>query len=355
MSKPVTTRGVTMKDVAQLAGVHTSSVSVVLNGSCSSAGVSSSARQRIVEAAQQLGYRRNGSAHTIRTGRFGNVGLLLTPKDYNSYLPHQLLFGLHDALKEVDSTLSIFRLPDDTLTDASKLPKILRENMCDGLLIDYIADYPQEMVDLIARHRIPAIWINSQQSEDCVYPDDFGASKQATEHLIAMGHRQIVFFDFANVAFHSGIHYSVDERWRGYESAMQEANLLPREFRGRHLPTEKRVEACAQFLLAEPRATAFVGYAIWDMTPLAFAVERLGLRVPDDLSIVSFGAQVENFGMTEAAMMLEPQQEIARCATELLLQKIDDPTRSFSPRPIPFRWHPGLSARPLASIPDAQA
>lgn len=78
---------ITMKDVARCAGVHHSSVLVVLNGSRSTAGISSITRQRILDAAEELGYRRNGSAHTIRTGRFGSAALLLSPKRSHSYTP----------------------------------------------------------------------------------------------------------------------------------------------------------------------------------------------------------------------------------------------------------------------------
>lgn len=347
---PAARKTTTMKDVALRAGVHHSSVSVVLNGSRSSAGISSSTRQRILQAAEELGYRRNGSAHTIRTGRFGNVALLLSPRRSHSYLPPQLLAGLHEALTEADMTLTVCLLPDEELAVTSTLPKILRERMCDGLLIDYNFHIPQPMIDSIQRYQIPATWINSGQEHDCVHPDDFKAAAEATEYLIKLGHRRIVYVDFANDREDPQGHYSVLDRSGGYESVMQQAGLKTQVWDS-SMAGSAPITYCEQMLGTAQRPTAILSYATYAMEAASYAAARLGYRVPDDLSVVSFGPEAFDYMCRPLTMWIEPQYEIARIATRMILSKIENPTEPLAPQAVSFSFMEGKTTAATSSAP----
>jgi LacI family transcriptional regulator len=339
-------KNVTMKDVASHAGVHYSSVSVVLNGSRSSGIVSEATRQRILDVAEELGYRRNGSARTVRTGRFGNVALLLSPKKSLSYLPPQLLSGLHDALSAVDMTLNLCLLPDEELAGPSGLPKILRERMCDGLLIDYNHHFPQAMVDSIQRHQVPAVWINTNQEFDCVYPRDLDAAVRATKHLIELGHQRIAYVHFSNSEGDPQRHYSVVDRYKGYQIAMQEAGLKP-QFWSEDLIGAEQINFCVEALSKPQRPTAVVGYATYALQGLSYAATKLGIGVPDDLSVVSFGPDQQEFMCRPMTVLIEPQYEIAQTATRMVLSKIENPTRLLSPQVIEFGFQEGQSTAPI--------
>jgi LacI family transcriptional regulator len=338
---------VTMKDVARRVGVHHSSVSVVLNGSRSSAGISSATRQRILEAAEELGYRRNGSAHTIRTGRFGNVALLLSPNRGLSYLPPQLLAGLYDALTAADMTLTVCLLPDEELNDTGTLPKILREQMSDGLLIDYNKSIPAPMIETIARHRIPAVWINSKQPNDCVYPDDLEAGQQATRHLLEIGHRRIAYVDLiAPRADDPTQHYSRRDRRDGYRAAMAQAGLEARVWGVDELNLDE-VDSCVELLSSPDRPTAVISYASWATEPIAYAALMLGLQIPNDLSVLGFGPEQTLYLCRPMSVMLEPQFQIGQSATKMLLQKIEHPAEFNAPQPVRFEFCEGKSTAPL--------
>ena len=344
-----------MKDVALRAGTHLSSVSVVLNGSRSaSVGVSAESRARIVEAAAELGYRRNGSAHTTRTGRFNNVAILLSPLRSHSYLPLPLLAGLHDALDESNMALTFCLLGDEELTEAETLPKFLRERMCDGLLVDYNFHIPQAMVESIERHQIPAVWINSKRRADCVYPDDFDAARRATQHLLDLGHRRIAYANFASRPDEQ--HYSSTDRCAGYRAAMKAAGLEAREW-GLELAGADSIELCAQQLAAPDRPTAVVGYATYAFEGLSYAAVRLGLRVPDDLSIVTFGPEQTHHLNRPLTLMLEPQYEMGRIATAMIQRKIEVPLEALDPQTVRFELIPGQSSgtvQPEARQPELQ-
>ncbi|PQV62607.1 transcriptional regulator, LacI family [Abditibacterium utsteinense] len=339
-----TRKNITMKDVALRAGVHLSSVSVVLNGSKSSAGISSQTRERITEAAAELGYRRNGSAHTIRTGRFGNVAILLSPLKSRSYLPLPLLAGLHDALDQVNMTLTFCMLGDERLTESGTLPKFLREHMCDGLLIDYNLRIPQPMIDSIRRHRIPAVWINSKQEADCVHPNDFEAAEQATQHLLQLGHRKIAYIDFANQP--DDPHYSAYDRCRGHTFTMQQAGLEPQVWKTESAGSDL-IDFCTERLVAQDRPTAVIGYATYAFEALSYAAARLGLNVPDDLSVVSFGPEQTDYMCQPMTMLIEPQYEAGHLATGMMLRKIENPNDLIAPEAVRFSLAIGKSSAPI--------
>ena len=341
MSLTTERKNITMKDVAHRAGVHLSSVSVVLNGSRSSAGISEINRQRIVDAAQELGYRRNGSAHTIRTGKCGNIALLLSPQRSHSYLPLQLLAGLHDSLDEADMSLTFCLLEDEELRQSDVLPKFLRERMCDGLLVDYNLRIPHSILESIEHHRIPAVWINSKQSADCVYPDDFDAARRATRHLLELGHERIVYANFASKP--EDLHYSSTDRCEGYRAAMRAAHLETREW-GLEMAGPNSIEKCERELSAPDRPTAILGYATYAFDGLSYAAARLGIRVPEELSVVTFGPEPTDYMCRPLSLMLEPQTQMGRLATAMIRRKIEHPDQPIAPAPVPFAWAQGQSS-----------
>ena len=339
-------KNTTMKDVALLAGVHYTSVSVVMNGSRSSAGISAATRQRILDAAAELGYRRNGSAHTVKTGRFGSVALLLSPKQHSSYLPQQLLGALHDTLAEAGNTLTVCQLPDEKLTGENELPKVLRERMCDGLLIDYNSQFPASMAELIREQQIPAVWINTKQAQDSVYPDDFEAGARATNALLKLGHTRILYCDFTTIWGSSSEHYSSRDRSEGYLMAMKNAGCEPSLVRAQHIPKAERMTFCEQLLSGPNRPTAAIAYTQWSAFPLGFALAKLGLSLPTDFSMVSFGPTRFDCLNTEIDTFIEPQIAVAKLAVQTVFDKIADPMHSIASRSVPFDFHPGRSTAP---------
>ena len=162
-----------LKQIAAQAGFSFQAVSQALNGTGALKGAT---RSHILEVARRMGYRPNGFARAIRTGRFGNVGLLLSTVKLFSYLDDEFLDGVHDALSERNYHLTVSKLPDAELTSGERVPKLLREMAVDGLLVNYTHSIPRDMIRLLKAHGVPSIWVNSKQNADCVYPDDAAAA-----------------------------------------------------------------------------------------------------------------------------------------------------------------------------------
>ena len=95
--------------------------------------------------------------------------------------------------------------------------------MARGFLINYNSEIPPVLVNALRVQNIPSVWTNSRQTEaHCVFPDDFGAAREAAEHFIALGHRRIAY-----VAYSPEGHYSMMDRRSGYWAAMTEAGHAP--------------------------------------------------------------------------------------------------------------------------------
>lgn len=341
--RKVRDKAVTVKDVAARAGVHHASVSVVLNGAKSGTGLSAQTRQRIIEAAEELGYKRNSSMVAGRTGRFGCVALLLSTNAQHSNLPQRLWQGVHDELAEQQMTLSIARLPDDEITRV--VPKMLREWMVDGLLVDYTDHIPSRMMEMICSNNLPAVWINSKQPSDCVRPDDFEAGRRATEHLLDMGHRRIAYLDLTHAPDESEEHYSVRDRFEGYQAVMTAHGLKTQNLSCGVLPGAP-VKVVKEALSAPAPPTAFLCYGIPEPAAVFIAAASLGKRIPEDVSVMTFetlGASIVSLSLTS---MVLPEYEVGRNAVQMLMRKVYDPLCCLNPQAVPFALQTGQTCAP---------
>jgi LacI family transcriptional regulator len=185
-------------------------------------------------------------------GRFGCVALVLGSDVRRSDMPVGLLMGMQEALAAHDMHLSVTRLPDDKLTAEGTIPKVLRESMADGMIINYTHGIPAKMLDLIRGQGSPVVWVNTDLESDCVRPDDFAGAKLLTEHLLSLGHRRVLY-----TKFDSSDHYSGRERRAGYEAAMSSAGSTPRSI-DRMVEIGQQVSLIRRTLAGEDRPTAVI-------------------------------------------------------------------------------------------------
>jgi LacI family transcriptional regulator len=329
---------VTIKTIAEHCNVSKMAVSQALSNT---GRLSPNTRGRIVEAARLLGYRPNSIAKTMRSGHFGAVTLLLSSEGSRSWLPEPLLIGIHNQLAQHDLHLSIARLPDEQLHNEQFVPKLLREWASDGLLINYLWQLPQYLNELIDRYRIPAIWLNVSLERDCVHPNDETACQELTQHLIDLGHRDIgfVFFKAEDTAEN---HYSVGARIRGYETAMHAARLSLRHLGN---PDKRGLLESSQipraWLSKSQRPTAVVCYSQMESVAVTEAALSLGIRVPEELSITTFGYSDVLPDLLGTTRMELPEMNMGARAVEMLLEKIREPNKAIPAQEVNCRLWPG--------------
>ena len=335
---------VTMKQVAQAAGVSAMTVSHALRGT---GKISPATRQQVQRAALELGHRPNYSAQSVRRQRFGSVAMVLSDDPARSALHSELLRGVHRGLAAHRLSLSLAELDDARLSSERYMGEILHALAADGLLLNYKWQTPPALMDLIERFELPAIWLADRREHDAVYPDIEGGVAEATQRLIEFGHRRIAHVRPGNLAARAPegghVHHSVADGRRGYEAASAEAGLVPHD-----APVGLDDAALGQLLSGPDRPTALIAQGIHVVNRVHLAAARGGLAVPGDLSIVGVSHDTAHQLGFPTAQMVMPAGEVGRRGVEMLSEKIEAPQRRLEPRAVAMTWQDGPSIAPPA-------
>ena len=337
---------VTLREIALQSGVSMQTVSGVLNAKGHL--FRPETRAKVIQAAEKLGYRPNGWAKAMRGGKFKAAALLESTNTHLSYHLPGLIAGVQAGLSARDLHLVLSSMPDETLTDTGYVPRILRELMADGLIINYTNRIPAKMTELVESYHIPSIWLNVKRPSDCVYLQDYAGAQSATIRLQEMGHRHIAYVDYHNRTTESDPHYSVADRQAGYISAMRGAGLTPRLILlDRPIRPADRIDLAAQWLTAPDCPTAVVAYSPFTAVPVMLAaMMKANKQVPRDLSIITFAEpHLTEMGIPLSLMLL-PAFELGQTAAELLITKLADVAQPLTPRMLPLRFEPGGTIAP---------
>ncbi|MDA3963570.1 MAG: LacI family DNA-binding transcriptional regulator [Planctomycetota bacterium] len=341
---------VTLDEIAKRAGVSSRTAYRILNGEGGKGARKDAIEraERIRAVAHELGYRPNQAARAMRDGRFGAAGLMLSRGESTSTVQSGLLQGVHDGLAEVGMHLTVARMSDDQFRDERYLPGALRDQMLDGLIMAYSHNEPPELVALLERYRIPTVWVNNARAGDCVCPADREAARLATEHLLKMGHKRIAYWSFSM----PGGHYSIADRRAGYCDAMQAAGRRP-VIRERELVTTTAAREGDDFLAVarewldvKQRPTAIVGESQGVGLVASMAVLALGLRYPEDVSIMFVDQNVEDVGGLALSRFYCQAAAMGRAAVHELTAKIADPSTIRTPVSVPFTLFTGRTCAP---------
>jgi LacI family transcriptional regulator len=280
-------KNVGIKDVAQAAGVSVTTVSHVLN-EVAYARVSPETKERVRAAAAQLGYGPNRLAQALRTRRTGMLGLL---SEDIATTPHagRIILGADEAARQRGYNLMIINTSASaSLESRTADVGALLERRVDGIL--YATMY-HRAVDLPANlGGVPSVLVDSVSTSGtipAVVPDEEGGARTAVAALLEAGHTRIGFLN--NTDDVPATHL----RLRGFRAALDGAGLDgggawvesgPSEVQGGY-------EAAIRLLIRRGAPTALFCYNDRMAMGAYRAAAELGLRIPDELSIVGFDDQ----------------------------------------------------------------
>ncbi len=338
---------VTIKEIAKHTGLSIPTVGNVLGRGA--ARYSAETRRRVQEAAKELGYRPNSSARSMRQGRIGCAALVLSRAhaEVLSHIPAGLVDGLDDELAAHNMHLAVSRLSDEQLSTADIVPKVLREYMADGMIVNYTHVIPGPLLELIHAHHTPAVFLNAKLDVDCVYPDDRGGAEMATRALLERGHRRIAFLHMAEpLSLYASekfedvwpmLHYSVAERTAGYRATMEAAGLVARVvYADRLVRQPDSVGVCRELLTGGQRPTAIISYSEHQTASAMVAAAGLGLSVPGDVVLVEFCPQRRSLAGVEIPNIAVPTREMGRRAVQMLMKKLGNGGQNCEPVRVPY-------------------
>jgi LacI family transcriptional regulator len=307
----------TVRDVARNAGVDPSIVSRVLNGDAGR--VSPETRERIVNAAQTLGYRPNALARSLSLGKTLTIGVLAPSLTNPGYA--EMLAGIEHGAAAHGYVLLHASTHDD---DAAMIAQIERmEHRVDGILMAS-ARRGSAALAALEQARVPFVLVNRAGGKEnySVVGDDAEAARIATAHLISLGHERIGY-----VTGPDDIDTLV-RRLAGYRDAMTMARLPidPAWVIAAKLDEAGGAEATRQLLaLPEKRRPTAIFYSTISIAlGGAEAARELRFRVPDDLSLVSFDDSplLRHLAVPMTAMRM-PDNAMGLKAVEVLHDRIE--------------------------------
>jgi LacI family transcriptional regulator len=282
----VKTKRVTSQDVANLAGVSRTTVSLVLND-VEGIHISPETRQKVRDAAENLGYIPNATAQALATRRAKAVGLVMTRSPHHiasdTFLP-QILGGLLEVIKQHKLHLLIESVEPEH-QDRVFL-ELARAKHIDGmiLLTPRIDDTALRRLEEIDAYTV----VMGKLADSNLYSVDVDnqlAARRATQYLIDIGHTQIACIANAPVTFSSAY-----ERVLGYKDALIASGIPPEDDMIRYADFDPQSGfASMQSLLASGKKFTAIFVASDNVAMGAkSALREAGLRIPDDISIMGF-------------------------------------------------------------------
>lgn len=277
-------RSPTIRDVAERAGVHPSVVSRVMSLD-TNLRVRDETRTRVLKAIEELGYIPNSVARGLRVAQSGSVALVVPNVANPAYAP--IVAGAQRRASEIGLALVLGTVSRARQGDLADFGHLLQRGRVDGLLVAVARLSDPEVAALEASH-LPIVLVNRRSDIGLPYvvADEHGGGVLGTQHLLGLGHRRIV-----HMAGDLGIDTWARRR-DGFVETMAAAGLKAR--RGRPLVeiggiTEgEGYDAARRVLdLDDPPTALFFGDTRAALGGLA-AADDLGLRVPDDVSLIGF-------------------------------------------------------------------
>lgn len=336
----------TIDEVAERAGVARGTVSKVLTGTYY---VSQRTREKVMRAAEELGYRPNLAARALSKGRTFVVGLLI-PYDPDQLFadPHllDLIRGVESAANERDYNvlLSTAHRPNDP---TSAYSRVLRSHYVDGMIV---IEGPNMGLVIDHLRDQPSPWVVSGYVADidqafCVHADDHAITGTLAEHLLALGHTQIgvISSDPRPISF--------DERLRGFADTVKARGLHENALSVTYgdMSVESGHAAAARIWDTAPRPTAI--WALNDRMALGALqwAQQQGLRVPEDISIAGFddiaAAALSNPPLTTVRLPSHREGQEAIALLFQMMDGIDAPSEILVPTDLIVRKSTGPAPR----------
>jgi LacI family transcriptional regulator len=305
----------TISDVARQAGVSAMTVSRVINNS---GYISPETRERVEKAILDLGYVPNALARSLRFKQTKTLALVLT--DITNPFFTTLARGVEDAASEQGFSV-IFCNTDESESKEAEYLNVVLQKQVDGLLL-VPACSSGDSVTFLQERKVPVVVLDRRVSDvkvDTLRCDSEEGAYQLTRHLLHLGHTRI-----AVLSGPPSVSTATD-RVAGYRRALAEAGLASRAELVFHAGFSQAGghQMALQALAVTPRPTALFAANNFITSGAFRAVREAGLRVPEDISIVSFDDLPTASDMGPAlTVAAQPAYEMGRRATELLLTRL---------------------------------
>ncbi|HIE58232.1 MAG TPA: LacI family transcriptional regulator [Anaerolineales bacterium] len=276
----------TSQDVANLAGVSRTTVSLVLNR-VEGANIPAETRQKVYAAAKALNYVPNATAQALATQRSNAIGLIMTRSPHHissdAFLP-QILGGLLEVIKKERFRLLIELVEEEHQEQVYS--NLARAKHIDAmiLLTPRLNDKGIERLEAVG---VPTVLMGKTNASTLytVDVDNFSAAKKATNRLLSLGHRKIACISNAPPSYGASL-----DRVLGYKNALLDAGITPDDALIRYADFDPQSGYEAMHSLLASRQEFSAVFVASDNVAMGAksAIRETGLYIPDDISLIGF-------------------------------------------------------------------
>lgn len=306
---------VTLQQIAKATGFSVPTVSRALTNS--SYPVNSATRERIVEAAQKMGYKPNMSARSLRTDQTNTIGIIVD--DLLSPFTPPIVRGIQDYLRAFDYLSLIVNSDWDPELEQDALNTLVSRPVDGIIFVEYSHSATS---DTLEQSNKPYVFVHrlfGSSIKNSIVPDDYYGAALAVRHLVALGHRCIAYIN-GPANWHSA-----QRRFAGYKDELAARGL---EYETRLVqPGDWEVEggysAAMNLLNGSVLPTAI--FAANDLMALGaiYAIQDAGLSVPADIAVVGYdNRDFTKIFRPKITTISMPVYEMGQLAAELLLKQI---------------------------------
>lgn len=325
---PVRQRRATSQDVANLAGVSRSAVSLVLNDRADG-NIAPHTQATIRAAARTLNYTPSAVAVSLRRQRTQTIGVVTDHIASTAYGGH-ILIGATEAALAYGYLLLTIDTQNNPEVEAGAYERLYNRQV-DALAFAAMGTHLHDATPLLDAGG-PSVMINCFPPDGevaSVYPDERGGGRRAAEHLLDAGHRDILWLggyldDLA-----------ARERLRGYHDAMSDAGIRAREPIVAGWSIDTAHEAALRILRGPDRPTAILAANDRVAVGIALAAARCGLDIPRDVSVIGYDddENVAPVMVPPLTTVRLPHDELGRVGVRLLIDQLSG-TASATPEQV---------------------
>ena len=306
---------VKLEDIAKITGFSVPTVSRVLTNS--SYPVNEETRKKILAAANEMGYRPNIMARSLRTDRTHTVGLVLD--DLLSPFTPPIVRGIQDYLVEQGYMSVILNSDLDPELEKNAISTLISRPVDGFIFVEFSHVAP---LDEVYRSHKPHVFVHrlfGREIYNSIVPDDYHNASLAVTHLINLGHRRIAYINGPQ-EWHSS-----QQRMNAYLDVLATHGIEkdPSIIQVGNWELESGYASAKSILALPNRPSAF--FAANDLMALGviYAIQEMGLKVPDDVAVVGYDnrdfASICRPRITTVSL---PVYEMGWAAGEMILQQI---------------------------------
>ena len=315
---PLSNGRIKLTDIARLTGHTVGTVSKALHDK---PGLSPKTRERILRIARENGYIGNALAGSLRSGTTRTAAIILG--DIANPLFAIIAKGLIAALARVGYSAILLNSDENGAEEERAVVTALSRNV-DGVLL-CPTQRDTQSVSLLRRNDTPCVLVcrhfEGDTSLDSAVFDDLRGGRLAAEHLLALGHRDVLFLAGPECVS------SARERRQGFFEVMRAAGVQPDPALVREVPiTADASDNIARILSEERHYTAVCAFSDYVAWQALYALNERGVRVPQDVSVVGFDDIHSDIRLPIPLTTVGcDKRGLCERAVELLMRRIAEP------------------------------